>query len=268
MPNEEMVSELVTSITNSKKYRSVYPKTIERIVQQAVAKQPNEKQAQHYARNVLHQVWGAYWGTRPNFKKVWQKFEENIQDGMSVQEAVLKILVLQSSTRERAPIVTEFYNQIFAITGQPETILDHACGLNPLSFFWMDLPNTTQYQAYDIDIEQIELLNKIAQTTGISNQLTATVADIVTDSYGYADVVFLLKTLPCLEQQEKGISLDILRKQQCKYIVVSYPIKSIGGKEKGMAAFYTQQFQELTKHEKWQTEKLNFETELVFVVQK
>ena len=50
-----------------------------------------------------------------------------------LKSACRDILTLHSSTRERLPILDRFYRAVFEITGQPASILDLGCGLNPLA---------------------------------------------------------------------------------------------------------------------------------------
>ena len=52
------------------------------------------------------------------------------------------------------------------------------------------------------------------------------------------DVVFLLKSLPCLEQQEKGFGARLLREANARFAVISFPARSIGGRDKGMVRHY------------------------------
>jgi 16S rRNA (guanine(1405)-N(7))-methyltransferase len=81
-------------------------------------------------------------------------------------------------------------------------------------------------------------------------------------------VALLLKLLPCLEHQQKGSSIEILKKLPCKYAVISFPVKSLGGKKSGMVDFYSNNFKSMIEKEPWQVVELLFETELVFVVKK
>lgn len=240
--------EIVENIKKSKKYKAVYIKTIERVVADCINRF-GEKRAEKEAKNLLHQVWGA-------FKNSGVRHLE-----------ILQILKQHSSTKERISILPEFYKKIFEITGIPNSIIDHACGLNPLTKQWMNLPASKQggpencnYKAYDIDQEEIEFLKSMG--------VDANLGDILCDEFMYADVVFMLKLLPCLEHQKKNCSLEILKNQKCKYIVVSYPIKSIGGKNKGMTEFYRKSFTDLVKNEKWGISELLFDTELVFIIKK
>ena len=56
----------------------------------------------------------------------------------------------------------------------------------------------------------------------------------------------MLKTLPCLEQQEDCAALALLaRLSAIPQIAVSYPVRSLGGREKGMTATYRAQIADL-----------------------
>lgn len=278
--------EIVENIKKSKKYKAVYVKTVERIVADCIVRF-GEKRAEKEAKNLLHQVWGAFYETRPDFKKILNKIEiENSgrrpTSSEDFKKIISSVLKLQSSVQERVGILEEFYKKIFEVTGIPNSIIDHACGLNPLTLPWMSLPETTVYKAYDIDEEEIEFLKSVFDLLKIKN-VEARMGDVLVDEFSaqgadtlgrpasgwdYADVVFMLKLLPCLEHQKKGCSLEILKRQKCKFIVVSYPIKSISGKEKGMAEFYRNSFMNMVKSENWKIEELLFDSELVFIVEK
>jgi len=265
MPKDDVI-ELVEKIAASRKYRSLYPKTIERVVNDCLLKY-DKNEVEKRARNLLHQIWGAYYGRRPNFKKLLEHFEDDIKSGRSVEESVLPILCLQSSTKERIPILDDFYSRIFSITGTPKLIIDSACGLNPLTFFWMKLPEDSKYIGFDIDKDQVVFLTSIFKFLG-NKQVSLGLGDVLVDNFIPADVVFMLKLLPSLEQQKKGAGLKVIEEQRCRYLVVSYPIRSLSGKQKGMADFYTNQFYGLIKTKPWRVEKLMFATELVLVIEK
>jgi 16S rRNA (guanine(1405)-N(7))-methyltransferase len=258
--------EIVEKIKNSKKYKTVYIKTIQRIVADCFARF-GEKRAEKEAKNLLHQVWGAFYETRPDFDKIYTKLDLEIKSKNNLRNIILPILKLQSSVEERITILEQFYKKIFEITGMPNSIIDQACAINPLTIPWINLPSTTIYKAYDIDSEEIEFLNSVFQLLEIKNA-KAELKDTLSDEFEYADVVFMLKLLPCLEHQKKNCSLDILKKQKCKFLVVSFPIKSIGGKEKGMYEFYGNNFRNMVMSENWEIRELVFETELVFVIKK
>ncbi|HGJ66967.1 TPA: hypothetical protein ENS27_16530, partial [bacterium] len=246
--SENEIIEIVQKIIKSKKYNTIYPKTVENTARRCFEKY-DKKHVEKKTKTALHQIWSAYYKSKPNFDDVFNDFVKNINDGKNIKEEIIRILSFQSSTRERLMIIDDFYCKIFSITGYPEIIIDHACGLNPLSIFWMGLPDNTRYFAYDIDNGLIEFLRLVIGYLGLNNIIGFQLADIFVDEFEYADIVLMLKFLPVIEQQEKGSSLEILRKQNCRYLVVSFPIKSLSGVEKGMTGFYSKWFKNLIKDE-------------------
>ena len=80
------------------------------------------------------------------------------------------------------------------------------------------------------------------------------------------DLALLLKTSPSLDRQEEGATLRLIEQLNTPFVVVSFAVKSLGGREKGMMGYYQQQFMTLARDRQWSVEKLLFETELVFVV--
>ncbi len=263
--SNEQTDNLVAKIAASKKYRPLYGKTIVRVVGDCLKRYP-PKQAEKSSRNLLHQIWGAYFLTPPDFKKLSAELEKTL-NSQRVKETLLPILQLQSSIKERIPILDDFYQKIFKITGKPKTIIDWACGLNPLSWPWMDLPEDCHYLGIDIDEEQNDFLNNVFKIAG-ENNFKTDLGDILIDKSPPADVVFLFKILPLLEHQQKEVSLNILKRMPAKFLVVSFPTASIGGKQKNMVDFYSKQFHDLIRSQPWRIEKILFPTELIFVIKK
>lgn len=269
MPPNKTTSEteITQRILSAKKYKGIYEKTVERVVADCFQRYP-ERLVESQARQLLHQIWGAYYKKRPKFTKLFEKTQRDIQVGKDLKQVFATLLRMQSSTRERVSYLDQFYRQIFAVTGEPSFVLDHACGLNPLTYLWMELPATARYLGCDIDKQQILFLQQVLKLTEMDKQVNVSLGDILVDKFEPVDVVFLLKVLPLLEKQEKGSSIRVLREQSAKYLVVSFPTRSLSGKQKGMIDFYTDQFLDLIKNEPWKITKLLFETELVFVVEK
>ena len=65
---------------------------------------------------------------------------------------------------------------------------------------------------------------------------------------------------------DKQAGERLLEAVNARYIVVSFPAKSLGGREKGMVKNYAERFGELVERKGWEAEKFEFETELVFLV--
>lgn len=263
MHSEVVITERILA---SKKYRALYRPTVERVVADCVSRFGADR-AEDEARTILHQIWGSYYPARPDFKKLLVRFAEQLAAGDRAA-AIDDVLRLHASSAERQSAFDDFYRSIFALTGTPSSIVDHGCCLDPIAFERLGLPAATKYQAFDIDTEEVSFLRQACQLLGYGASVQVSVGDIIADAPVPADVVFMLKLLPVLEQQKKGSARDALMKQQCKWLVVSYPVASLSGKEKGMTEFYTKQFMEMTAGLHWKIERLLFPTELVFVVGK
>jgi len=265
----EIIRLIADKILHSRKYRSLYPKTVERVVESCLLKYPL-KVAEKEARNLLHQIWSAYYFGyfgRPKFDKILSTIKNDIEKGIAVKEALMPVLELHSSTRERKSILESFYKEIFRVTGYPQSITDYACGLNPLTIPWMGLPKNTEYTAYDIDTGEIKFIDDVFSLLKIQ-KAKAIVGDLFIDLPQKTDVVFMFKVLPLLEKQQHGSAIEIIEKQKCRYLVVSFPTKSISGKERGMIGFYCEQFEKSAKTSGWHAEKLLFPQEIVFVVKR
>jgi len=268
VPGKHMsdLDEIVSAVTSSKKYREVCTDTVRRIAGHELERNEGVKAAVKATKRRLHQVYGAF-GREFDYEGAYRHLEAAYRTGsdQEIQAACRQVLGLHSSTRERLSILDQFYAAVFAVTGQPASILDLGCGLNPLTWPWMDLPATTRYMAVDIDARRVAFLNRYLALAGL--EPLARCQDILARPPGdKVDVVFLLKMSPSLERQKARATLDLIQELQAPYVVTSYAIKSLGGREKGMLAHYQKQFTTWAEQRQWPVETLAFETELVFVV--
>jgi 16S rRNA (guanine(1405)-N(7))-methyltransferase len=172
-----------------------------------------------------------------------------------------------ASTRERLGILETFYSTIFSVLPPVRSVLDVACGLNPLAIPWMPLAPGAAYYACDIYGDMVAFLNGFFQLAGITGQ--AQVCDLVSSPPRVrADLALALKVLPPLEQQARNAGRDLLRALDARHILVSFPSHSLGGRGKGMADHYEQGFRALAESEDWTIERFVFPGELAFLVAK
>jgi 16S rRNA (guanine(1405)-N(7))-methyltransferase len=270
-------NEIVDNILRSPKYKSIYPPTIERVVEN-VSKRYPEKEVEKIARQKLHQIWGAYFD-RPNFSRITKKVQERFKEGDKAEDILKDLLLMQSSTRERLEHLDAFYQRTFEITGVPSSIVEYGCGINPLTYTWIakavttfqhSNPSTLQprYIGTDVDQELMDLINTVIGLQGLSERVTVQLGDVLTDEPIEAEMMFLLKVAPLLERQQEGSTRLILQNQPSKWMVVSYPTKSLSGKAKGMKEHYEREFEKVVNLPGWKVTRLEFESELVFVVNK
>ncbi|MBN1639887.1 MAG: Rmt family 16S rRNA (guanine(1405)-N(7))-methyltransferase [Anaerolineae bacterium] len=262
------VEQVVTSVLASRKYRRVCPETVRRIAAEEWSARGALKSAVKATKARLHQAWGAY-ETPVDYVRAYDDLYAAYTHGRDdeVRIACRRLLSLHASTRERLPLLEGFYARIHAHTGVPLAVLDLACGLNPLTLPWMGLPAGASYHAYDIDVERVGFLARFLQVPGVSGE--AHLQDVIcTPPTQRADLALLLKSAPCLEQQRRGSTLAVLDALDVAHVVVSYPVRSLGRREKGMLAHYAHAFSQLCAERTWRVARLDFETELVFVVDK
>jgi len=231
-------SEVVGRLRESRKYRDLCGDTLYRMAGWALERNKDPKQAVKLAKRKLHQVYGAY---------VEQMDGSTIEalvdalprdsEGGALRNVCREILQCHSSTRERLPEMDRLFSDLFQRTGRPSTIADIACGLNPFAWPWMHLRSDARYHAMDIDRRLVANVNRFFSRVGIAE--CATCHDILVSTPAVeSDVVFLFKTLPVVEQQEKGRSLRLLEELRTDHVVASFPVESLGGRKKGMRRTY------------------------------
>ncbi|MGD8792011.1 MAG: 16S rRNA methyltransferase [Anaerolineae bacterium] len=257
---------VVAAVARSKKYRHVCPTTVRRIAARELAHRRSVKEAAKATKRRLHQVYGAF-EEGVDTEALYRRLEAAYHSGSAVEieAACREGLAAHSSTRERLPVVGAFYAALWQVTGRPGTLLDVGCGLNPLALPWMGLAAGAQYHALDIDCRRIEFLNRFLALAGLA-PLARCHDVLVEPPQEAADVALLLKTSPSLERQEAGATPHLVNRLRAPYVVVSFAVQSLGGRDKGMAAHYRRQFERWAGERAWEVERLSFDSELVFVV--
>lgn len=236
-----MLEEIVEKVRASSKYREISERTILEIVKIELPKYESEKRLIKAVKNRLYQIYGAFLS-----KEESQKLRELIsileKDRSNIKDIAKMILQLHQSTRERIEIYEELYRRVFSITNRPSSILDLACGLNPFSIPWMNIEGPIEYYAYDIDSVVVESINKFLAILGYPP--LAVIKDVLFEEIEECvDVCFIFKFLPTAERIKRGISIKLLEAINSKFIVVSFPLKSLSGKEKGMLDNYSRLFE-------------------------
>jgi 16S rRNA (guanine(1405)-N(7))-methyltransferase len=182
-----------------------------------------------------------------------------------LQAICREVLACHASTRERLAFVEELYPALFAVTGVPSSLGDLACGLNPFALPWMGLPSETRYVACDIDQRLVNAANALFAHTGTQGMTEW--RDLLASLPAWdVDVALLLKTAPCLEQQESGATLSLLRRLRARHVVLSFPAQSLGGRGKGMRRTYAETASRLADALGAEMHRLDFPTEVFCVL--
>jgi 16S rRNA (guanine(1405)-N(7))-methyltransferase len=266
---DPLLQEVVSTVLSKPKYSAILPGLAVQIAGRELAKGRKPREAIKEVSAKLHQVGAAYFKLAPHYDQ-WKVELENLPGDPAdkgVRAFCLKVMQAHSSTAERLPILEDFFKETLASLAPLESLADLACGLNPLALPWMPLARGARYGGCDIFSDLIDFDNAFLTHYGLQAGLTS--ADVF--SYKMqkpVQLALLLKSLPCLEQLEKGRGQALLESIPAAFILASYPIRSLGGKSKGMRQTYAAQFEALTDGKKWKVTRFDFPSELAYLVEK
>lgn len=263
----QKIDEVMTAVCKGGAYRDIHPELVRRITALELAKGRSGKEAVKAVRSKLHQVGGAYEEKAIDYLS-WLAELTHVGQNPAAPDAAefcTRMMACHASTRERLPVLERLYAEVLSPLGPIHSILDLACGLNPLAIPWMPLAEGAEYYACDIFGEQMDFLNRFFAHLGINGK--AELCDLSAEIPDHpAQVALLLKAIPCLEQLDKSIGPRLLEKIPAEHLVVSFPAHSLGGRDKGMPANYEAHFMELVAGKDWSVRRFLYPSELVFLV--
>ncbi len=284
------IDEVVAAILAAPKYRAIHPALVRTLAARELAAHRSVKASIKATKNKLHQIAGAYVEQRIDIAGWVRQLQAHdvprlataseealIQAalanphgahlGVSVIRASLDLMARHASTRERLPIVQRFYAEILAALPPIRSVLDVGCGLNPLAIPWMPLAPDVVYHASDIDSAVIELVAQYLALVGIPGNVE--VRDQAGNPGGPpVDLALALKLLPVLEQIERGAAARLLDALDAPFVLVSYPVHTLGGRRKGMGATYERQLETIVVGRQWEMRRFAFPGELAFLIRK
>ncbi len=262
------LDRLVEAVLASPKYARVAPEFIRTLGAQELAHRRDLREAIKATRSKLHQVGGAYLSGRLDYAAWLDQLREARRRGEAEFRRVCTSLMRHhASTRERLPILDAFYATVLAGLPPIRTVLDLACGLNPLAIPWMGLAADAEYYACDVYCDMVDFINGFLALIAVQGR--AEVSDLIRACpTRKVDLALALKTIPCLEQVDKAAGERLLGALDARYILVSFPARSLGGRDKGMPVNYENRFRELVAGKGWAVRRFEFATELVFLIGK
>lgn len=213
----------LAAILNSRNYRDICPQAVERVFTQCLKRYPTLKEADKAARSALHQLTGAFM-TAEQLRAARKRLEAGDLEGA---------LVLHASTRER-PHWRAAYEKVFAVTGAPGRVLDLACGLNPLCLGALGVDTL----GLDVHGGAVVLVNQWAGQAGWPVRCQC--ADLLSETpLPGAHLALMMKLLPVLERQKAGAGAALLAAAPARWKLVTFPTRTLGGRQVGMAAQYS-----------------------------
>jgi 16S rRNA (guanine(1405)-N(7))-methyltransferase len=266
-PDSEKVNSMVSRILSSRKYKNleIPRETIIDLIQKS-SEIKKDRDLEKAVRQKLHNIIAPYLENLDYDTALAELNAFNIGDESDIQKYCLRILSAHASTKERIPIMREFYAAIFQACGKPSSILDLACGLNPFALPWMDLPTQTVYHAYDLHQPRIDLINAFFSLLGRSP--LAEKRDILVDPPKInADMAFFFKEAHRFEQRQHGCNRAFWQALNVNTLVVSLPAANLTGSHsmlEGQRILVERTIQGLP----WKVHEILFDTEIVFCITK
>ncbi len=269
MRPSDRTETVVKGLRESAKYRHLCTDTLRRIAEWSLDRHPREKDALKAAKRKLHQVYAAYLQA-PDFDQI-DALLDDIGPGSAdlsdnrIRSLCREILASHVSSAERLGFIDRVYDDLFTRTGRPASVLDVACGLNPFSLPWMQLQPATPYRCIDIDSRQIDVANRFLRQ--YRPNASAACQDVLADNRSIeADIVLLLKAVPCLEQQVPGSAAAILDRIEARHVIISFPSQSLGGTDRGMRGHYSGVVEKLCSQSDWLSECIHYPTESFYLL--
>ena len=231
-----MNEALLEKLLSSKKYGGICPDTVRRVWNECSGKYRKPKDVEKAAREALHGITGAFMTTEEARQITYDMHAWHCN---KTDFGLERILSRHTSTRERLPIaeMDALYARIFEITGRPRSVLDLACGVNPVYLGARGIDTV----GVDISGQAVDAVNCFGKTYG--QPVSAVCADLLCPGAipkRRFDVALLFKLLPLLERQRSGAATQIMSAVNAAFLVVSFPTRTLSGRNVGMAAQYSE----------------------------
>jgi 16S rRNA (guanine(1405)-N(7))-methyltransferase len=258
--------EFLALVRQNQKYAQLNTTLVEQIAREELKNQKDWHSALKTTRTRLHQLTGAFLPPKINYAQLINNLGIISQNNSDELHAYSKQLMrLHASTNERLPFLERFFFTCLEPLGKVESILDLACGLNPLAIPWMPLKENYSYLACDVVDPMVSFLNSFFSQTNQTG--TAFVCNLFQEiPKQQVEVAYLLKLLPILDQIDPSISTRLLDELNADHVLISYPSKSLGGRSKGMKQTYSQHLQRITEGRNFHIQEFTFPNEIAYLL--
>ena len=241
------------------KYLEKNPKALQAVSEERTRSEDYKKTIKH-VRAVLRRIYGVF------LTKATQEREKYLAEGKYG-----KILQTHLSTKERLPLYPVIYDKIFAITGKPAIILDLGCGLNPVSYPYMEVK--AEYYASELTDADCKFLEKCFEKMKIKGKavpldLTEAASNPeLLKQFPKADICFLFKVLDEIERKKgRKTSEALIKAIDAKYLVISFATKKVTGKP--MKYPYRRWLEQMLTRLGYEFEIIKESNEIFYIVQK
>lgn len=240
---------MASTVRGARRYRDVDPVLVRRLAEEEAPRARGEADAVKRVKRRLHQAVVAYrpaTGRAQDDMAALRSSWQGRLDDPAFRDACAAVLRRHASTRERLEDIEGFFGAIWAVTGgSPRSLVDLGCGMDPLLLPWMGLSPDAMYRAVDVDGAQLAVVDAFLSLVGQPHAVE--VRDLAADGWRGepVDVALLLKLVPLLDRRSRSAVDRLLAGIPARHVVVSFPLRSLGGRGKGMERTYRERFQTL-----------------------
>ncbi|MBU2477371.1 hypothetical protein KKG83_07940 [Candidatus Micrarchaeota archaeon] len=205
------------------------------------------------------------------------KKEKKLKKTLSIHKELLKMHI---SSKERILFYEKFYQKIFKATGRPESVLDVSCGFNYFSVPFMKFKGFyagTEHKKEFVNRvnEYFSLIQKYSEIKGKGFLLDLKNTDfdsrnelLELNKGKLFDVALVLKLIPVMEREKKGLTENLIELIPAKWLVLSCSKESMTKKEdiSFRETFLINKF--IKENSLYLSARLDFDNEIVFVVKR
>ncbi|MFC1752392.1 hypothetical protein ACFL96_03245 [Thermoproteota archaeon] len=254
--DDELVAEKI--ISQLKKNKKMLAKLSQEKDFSSIARSKDVEGIVKHVRAELRPVYGLFIEKDlGNIREIMKKKGNGLN-----KAGIRKILSMHVSSKERLGFYEDFYKKIFEITGKPKSMMDIACGLNPFSFYHMNLPKKTRYIALELNRNDAELINEFFRLEKINGRAKKhdLTAEPVKDR---ADVAFAFKIFDLVDNK---ITERMIKDLSVKWIVASFSTKTVSRKDMGFKR--RAGFQKMLRRLGLEYQTITFTNEIVYLIMK
>jgi 16S rRNA (guanine(1405)-N(7))-methyltransferase len=232
-------------------------------------------------RRRIREVHGVF-SKEPISRQKKEKYLYELKTGAADKKEIIiqKILASHQSTFERMNNYEELYKKIFEDYDSSKNqkkplgkIIDLGCGYNPFAYTYISaLGFNPEYFAVDINKEDAEFIQRYFDATkikGRSEVIDLTEDEglkIIEDESKNSKICLMFKLLDSLEAKKRGSSAKLMNAVNSKRIIVSFPLKTISGKNiiKGKRKW----FEKIKTSGKFEVEELALDNEQYYILKR
>ncbi|MBO7358736.1 MAG: 16S rRNA (guanine(1405)-N(7))-methyltransferase RmtF [Clostridia bacterium] len=230
-------AEALNKLKASRNFRDICPSTVERALVSALNKYGKPEKALDAAKERLHALTNAFM-SEGEAEKAVKCLENYIAGDVSAPYEALKC---HASTRERLDELDGIYDKVFALAGTEGGLLDLACGLNPI---YLGFRGISGVRGIDISGRACATVN--AWAGACDWDVSAQPDDVNTCAFeNGCRLALCMKLLSVIETDEKGAAERLLDRIPAEYIFVTFPTRSLSGRDVGMEKNYSNWFESL-----------------------